>query len=235
MIKLEYNWFADGIIDFEYKKYLLLAYLKSVGKNFISNKLYPDLGDLVKHYNNLAEFLKNKNAASESFPKELKSLDFENFILNYQRTLQDDRLMDDILKIVDFSMPAFKKYLEEGREIYDWIESRMLLRQVGIVSLQQQYGYMLIRNGDENESKVYTYSLTIFQSPEENYRGITTNYITSLSSINYHNVQTTIMKHHQLLVPPAVFAIESELHFPVDETLLPIAKRTLVRYLSAHE
>jgi hypothetical protein len=31
---------------------------------------------------------------------------------------------------------------------------------------------------------------------------------------------------------PAVYSIETELKFPVDETLLPVAKRSLVRYIS---
>jgi hypothetical protein len=33
---------------------------------------------------------------------------------------------------------------------------------------------------------------------------------------------------------PAVYSIETELSFPIDETLLPIAKRTLVRYISGN-
>jgi len=32
---------------------------------------------------------------------------------------------------------------------------------------------------------------------------------------------------------PAVYSIETDLKFPVDETLLPIAKRSLVRYISS--
>ena len=33
--------------------------------------------------------------------------------------------------------------------------------------------------------------------------------------------------------PPAVYSIETKLTYPVQETLLPIAKRCLVRYISA--
>ena len=33
---------------------------------------------------------------------------------------------------------------------------------------------------------------------------------------------------------PAVYSIETDLKFPVEETLLPIAKRRFVRYLIKH-
>jgi hypothetical protein len=33
MNKLSENWISEGWIDFEYKKYLLLAYLKNVDEN----------------------------------------------------------------------------------------------------------------------------------------------------------------------------------------------------------
>jgi hypothetical protein len=232
MINLEDNWFADGVIDFEYKKYILLAYLQLVDKNFASSKLYPYLGELVQHYNNLNHFLINKNAASRAFPKNMSKLDLENFVVRYEQTVKDDRLMDEIMKILDFSIPVIKKHLEEGKEIYEWIESQLYLRQLGIVPLQVQFGYMLIRNGSEPESRVYSYNLTIFQSADENYRGISTKYVTSITSNSWFNVQANLMHYEKLLAPPPVYAIESEIYFPLSETLLPIAKRVLMRHLA---
>jgi hypothetical protein len=232
MINLEDNWFADGVIDFEYKKYMLLAYLQMVDKYFLSNRLYPYLGELVQHYNNLNNFIQNKNAAAKAFPKNITKLDLENFVVKYEQSIKDDRLMDEVMKILDFSIPAIKKHLEEGREIYEWIENQIYLHQLGIVPLQVQYGYLLIRNGNEPESRVYSYNLTIFQSADENYRGISTRYVTSITSNSWHNVQANIMNQEKLIVPPPVYAIESELYFPLSETLLPIAKRVLVRHLA---
>jgi hypothetical protein len=233
MIQLEENWFADGVIDFEYKKYMLLAYLQLVDKSFASSKLYPYLGELVQHYGNLNNFLKHKNAAHAAFPKKIDRIDLEKFIISYEASVKDDKLMDEIMKILDFSIPVIKKHLEEGKEIYEWIESQLYLRQLGIVPLQVEYGYMLIRNGNEPESKIYNYNLTIFQSAEENYRGISTRYVTSITAGSWFNVQANLMHVENLLAPPPVYAIESEYYFPLSETLLPIAKRVLVRHLAS--
>ena len=60
MKTLSETWFADGFIDFELKKYTLLAYLQEVNKYFNQAKLYPQLADVIFHYNNLVAFRENK-------------------------------------------------------------------------------------------------------------------------------------------------------------------------------
>jgi hypothetical protein len=47
----------------------------------------------------------------------------------------------------------------------------------------------------------------------------------------YENLKYDLIKR-TALPNPAVFSIETKLSFPVEETLLPIAKRSLVKYLS---
>ncbi len=46
MKQLSETWFAEGFIDFELKKYTLLAYLQQVSACFNESKLYPQLSDL---------------------------------------------------------------------------------------------------------------------------------------------------------------------------------------------
>jgi hypothetical protein len=44
MKTLSETWFADGYIDFELKKYTLLAYLPAINCHFQENKLYHQIG-----------------------------------------------------------------------------------------------------------------------------------------------------------------------------------------------
>ena len=46
MKTLSETWFADGYIDFELKKYTLLAYLQEINRYFNDHKLYPQLDDI---------------------------------------------------------------------------------------------------------------------------------------------------------------------------------------------
>jgi len=49
----------------------------------------------------------------------------------------------------------------------------------------------------------------------------------------YENIKADLIKNRSDLPNPAVYSIESGLSFPVEETLLPIAKRSLVKFISA--
>ena len=65
MKSLSETWFAEGYIDFELKKYTLLAYLQEVNRYFNENKLYPQLADVIFHYNNIVAFRENKKLESQ--------------------------------------------------------------------------------------------------------------------------------------------------------------------------
>ena len=65
MKQLSETWFVEGYIDFELKKYTLLAYLQQINKYFNENKLYPQLADLIFHYNNLQALKENKKSIAE--------------------------------------------------------------------------------------------------------------------------------------------------------------------------
>jgi hypothetical protein len=68
---LSETWFMEGYIDFELQKYRLLAYLQEVKQCFKATMLYPQLSDVVFHYNNLLAFRSNKQFIQDQFPKKL--------------------------------------------------------------------------------------------------------------------------------------------------------------------
>jgi hypothetical protein len=51
-------------------------------------------------------------------------------------------------------------------------------------------------------------------------------------SNTYEQIKYSLIKNRSDLPNPAVYSIETDLAFPVEETLLPIAKRCLVKFIS---
>ena len=51
----------------------------------------------------------------------------------------------------------------------------------------------------------------------------------------YEHIKSELIRNRSELPNPAVYSIETGLSFPVDETLLPIAKRSLVKYISVRK
>src|SRR5215471_9522037 len=103
MKTLSETWFADGYIDFELKKYTLLAYLQEVNKYFNQSKLYPQLADVIFHYNNLVAFRENKKFLQEHFPKKLSGIQLEKLQVLYEQMIGDDELMHQLEEIINFS------------------------------------------------------------------------------------------------------------------------------------
>ena len=48
----------------------------------------------------------------------------------------------------------------------------------------------------------------------------------------YASIKAELLKKRTDLPNPAVYSIETPLTYPMEETLLPIAKRSLVRYIT---
>jgi hypothetical protein len=235
MEKLSETWMVDGTIDFEVKKYTLLAYLQKVKQLFDESKVYPQLADLVFHYNNLVSFKTNKNYLKEHFPKRLTGIQIERLELIYEEMIADDSLMDEIEQIIHYASQRFKNAISVGSEIYDFVESKLSITPVGIIPLKLDEGYFFLSNGNRKSTRVYSYKMTLFERHSEKYRSLSSTFITewerSLAN-SYENIKLNLIKTHKSLPNPAVYSIETELKFPLEETLLPIAKRTLVQHIS---
>ena len=97
---LSETWFADGYIDFELKKYTLLAYLQDINQHFTQSRLYPQLSDIIFHYNNLVAFRDNKQFLQQQFPKRLTAVNIQKLELLNEELIPDDGLMEELESII---------------------------------------------------------------------------------------------------------------------------------------
>lgn len=234
--QLSPDWFLKGRLDFEYKKYILLAYLKQAERDFEHNKLYPHLSELVFHYRNLKSFLEKKKGLYQEFPEELTGVDLNQLRLYYKKVIHDDELMEVIERIVSSSINDIKTYLDEGVEIFEFVEKQIEVKPVGLVSVNPECGYVFIRNGNDRETRVYFYQVSALKTENDQYQTIKARYIKSFKrsiTNTYEAIKKELVRTYQDFQHPGSYAIESRLTFPFNETLFPIAKRLLVRYLKA--
>ncbi|HZX73337.1 MAG TPA: hypothetical protein VFE57_02880 [Cyclobacteriaceae bacterium] len=235
MENLKESWLTEGLIDFEYKKYVLLGYLKRVKESFGRVELYPFLSDLVFHYRNLLALKENKSLINDAFPKELSMDNLKNLEVNYRRIIQDDAIMAEIESIIEFSLPQFKTSLDEGSFIYEYVESQCEITPVGLTSLYANEGYLFVSQPPERETSVFRYQLTFFDNSIEKLRGVHTHFVTTAQksfSNTYEGIKLNLIKEHKDLPNPAVYLVMSKLKFPFTQTLMPVAKRLLVKQIS---
>ncbi|MFN6944757.1 MAG: hypothetical protein ACK4ND_07395 [Cytophagaceae bacterium] len=234
MNELNRNWLTEGLIDFEYKKYILLSYFQFVKENFKEKKLYPHLSDLVFHYKNLLEIKENKKLLYENFPKQISRADFEKLQLIYEEVVNDDKVMMEIQEILSFAIPQFKEHLTRGKDLYEDIEDKMSISPVGISPLYPDEGYVFFMFPFEKDARVYEYQITIFENANEKFRGVHMNFLECISKgigNTFESIKLELIRKYKKLPNPATYLIESKASYPLNETLLPIAKRLLVKHI----
>ena len=235
MKTLSETWFTDGYIDFELKKYTLLAYLQHVNSYFNQNKLYPELSDIIFHYNNIIAFCENRKFLQDSFPRQLSDINIQKLQLEYEKIIDDDEMMKELEEIVHYAAQKIKLTILNGTEIYEFVEATLAIEPVGILPLDVNEGYLLINDGRFNTTTAYEYHLTIFEKHDEQFRGIRTDFISEwirTVSNSCENIKAELIRNRPQLPNPAVYNIQTTLVYPLEETLLPVAKRSFVKYIS---
>lgn len=229
------NWLTEGLIDFEYKQYLLLAYLQHVQESFAEQKLYPQLSDLIFHYQNMQTIKSNKKLIYENFPKKVSRADFEQLQLKYEKMVQDDVLMAELEEIMEFALPKIQEALKDGKTIYEYVEENLEIAPVGLTSLRTDEGYMFLYENTTRDTRVYHYQISLFESASEKYRGMHTAYLETIRksvNVTFETLKVEVIKRYRTMANPATYLVSSKINCPVDETLLPVAKRLLIRHIS---
>jgi uncharacterized protein YerC len=235
MKTLEKDWLTTGLLDFEYKKYVLLAYLKEVKKHFQERRLYPFLADLVFHYQNLVNIRENKKLIYENFPQVITKADFKKLEIVYKKVIKDDQVMQEIEEILGFAIPQVKKALDEGATIYEDVEQQINIFPIGLTPLYKNEGYLFFTVDMKKEMQIFRYQLSVFENSASTYRGINTQFIKKdIKSIGrtFEQIKLELIKKCSQLPNPATYLVVSKAWYPFKETLMPVAKRLLMQELA---
>ena len=153
----------------------------------------------------------------------------------YEQMMDDDELMEELEQIIQYATGEMRSTITNGTELYELVEDKLEISPVGIIPLEQNEGYFFLSN-TRSQTRVYQFRLSIYEKREEKYRSIRTEFIDvwyrSIANA-YEHIKSELLRNRTQLPNPAVYAIQTEMNLPVEETLLPIAKRSLVRYISA--
>ena len=235
MRTLPKNWITEGLIDFEYKKYQLLAYLQEAEREFQAIKLYPMLSDLIDHHQLLNELKEGKTELSKLFPKALNGIDLHSAKLQYQSKVQDGEIMREISQITEFALPRISRQIEEGKTIYNFVEEQVEFEPIGILPIYNREGFLLITRESSPDVHAFRYKSNLLQLAGEKFRSITF----WLLGIFQKNLVNTLEKLKMQLIRevkelpnPATWRVHSPHVFPIQETLIPLSKRLLLQQVS---
>ena len=232
MKKLQPDWFTQNWLDAEYQKYVLMAYLQTVRHNFDAHKLCPDLPDLRDHYDNGMRFSRGKGTLNAAFPKRVSHVTGPPPRIEYKSEVMDDEFMTELDAIMDFALPRFQAMLTEGQQHWADIAGTLTLAPVGLLPLRPEEGYLLLNATNQAETQVYYFCLTLYSEQEPGGRVVQLKFVEAVRkslAMTFENMKLDLIRRHRDLPNPATFMLESQRTYPVQETLLPIARQLLAR------
>ncbi len=234
MTKLSSQWLTDGILDFEYKKYVVLAYLQHIDRAFEQVTLYPYLPQIREHYESSLALQQSQQSLRREFPKVLTGIDLVRRRLQYQEIYMENAVLGEISAILDFAVPRFSQAATTGQARRDDVAARLSIVPIGILPLEVNEGYLFIHQTPSQETAIYRYRTTLFDARRE--RIVQTEPVITLRksfSNTFENMKVELTRRYTQLPNPATYMVESPHAYPLDETLLPLAKQLMVPYISA--
>lgn len=232
---LSLELFFSAANDVEQAQYRVLNEIKIIREAFSNNVIYPHLGRLIALRENLQSILANLDEVRGAHRGELSSVDPDELTLRYDKSRLKDDNMTSVEALIDWAMPLIHDAIEEGRTIFEFVEHNMLLEEVGIIPSYVEEGYVLVPDRGSKRLHILQYKLSIFSGKDDNFRSLRTTHVDSIDTNSIlpdpTTVKLSLVQEHRELPNPATYVFATDLDFPYEGTLLPVAKRKLMRYL----
>ena len=232
---METDWLFQEPIDFEHKKYVLLAYFKKVDELLLENKIYPTFIELSLHLASLQTLVKEKVILSTN--KTFLSCDDE-VLLKELTAKAIPRLNTEenteLQKIIQHSATQFLDYFSAVKSYWTAIyESIDMIVKRNKKYLTKPKGYMVYTHSNNNHIHVWEYTMNELAPNIDEYN-IMINLIyegnkKELSLNKVIEAHSTFTEKESKVAP--VFDFKSTKEYPIEETLLPLFKRRILAHI----
>ncbi len=235
MSSLNLEMFTQGAHDPEQTQLLVMAALQSVTSAFRKNRLYPGLGELIELISALETIRENRNQYRTVMPRKLTGVDFENKTLKFDSSPADPHTIEQLFELVDWAIPLLRSVTDEGVAMFDFVTQNLSVDVVGIMPMYRDEGYALIPDVRANLMHILRYEMSLYMSDGDNYRALKTVELEprKLSSVRSgpEDIKISLVRAHKEMPNPATYYMATDLDFPFEATILPVAKRKLMKVL----
>jgi hypothetical protein len=232
MKKLSIETFFTPPFDVETKQYVVLQTLKDYYYEFSHNRLYPALSGLIDLCTDLEDVIQKKIDLENHLPHRLRDLDLQNNKLIYEASEGNDAGLHRAVDLILWAIPHIKKVIDEGMNIYNFVEEHITIEEVGIVPMYREEGYWFVPDNQSAALHLLRYEFSLFTSANERFRTLKTRVLESIGQAYIRSapesIKLELIEKYQDLPNPATYACDTDLEFPYAQTILPIAKRKLM-------
>ena len=225
--------------DLEARGYQLQAALHRCVGEFRHNRLYPTLADTINVLAAIDHILEAKSTLDLGLPQRLVEVDVTHKRLVFESTTTPAANLASTVAFIEFFRPLLIKVIDEGKELYHFVDKNTQFETVGISPIYQEEGYLFVSEGTSTNLRLYKYENSIFTSATERYRSLK---MTPLGSIAVSrkpqptaNLKLSLLEYYRDMPNPATYSSSTDLDFPFEHTILPFAKRKLIAELCSQQ
>ena len=228
------DWLTGGLLDAEYKQYILLAWLKQWEREFRDVKIYPGLGSLTEAHRELSTFQVEQRQWRKALQGPLQGLDFASRRLIYKHFNAHPELQKYLDDLLAFALPQIEKSIATGKNLYEIVEEHLELEPIGVQPLYRDEGYLFVYDEDQREVNNYRYAKSPIILNGQRHVQLSLKPVEQLKKSwaeTFEQMKVRLARQFPDLPNPAVFLARVSYSFPLQQTTLPVAKRRLVRLL----
>lgn len=226
----------SGPADFEGAQYRILGGLSHARRAFARNVIYPHLGELIQLYETLMGIVQQLEEVRQAMPGAMSGVDLEARRVVYRQQELGPDQMAYVEDLIRWALPHVKETIDEGRMVFEFVEDHLHLEEVGILPSYVEEGYLIVPDLQRGQLHIHQYSLSVFTRSDERYRRLKTVHVKSLSQRGVFpspgSVKLQLVSENRDLPNPATYFFSTDLDFPFEPTVLPVAKRKLMVHLA---
>lgn len=207
------DWLTNDPIDFEYKKYMLLAYDQYHTKIYEEKKIYPSFTDIVDKIKIVNDFLQNVKAIEES-KLEIKSVDWLSQKIHYASHIEDKSLKE-VKSIASYSKEVLVDLYGRYRNLLDDVDNSITISGCRVEIFNLYDGYIIMHGFGKERILEYEVYRKLYPEPH---------YILKTCKANmkeYYNKRYT----------KNIFDVIFKESFPLKHSILPVYRRKFLESL----
>jgi hypothetical protein len=233
-LSLEPDWIFQDPIDYEHKKYILLAYLKRMDDFLGQNKIYPAFIEVSLQLASLQTSIKENIILSTN----KKFITFDDEVLLKEliarpapKLLDEDK--NEVDKIIKYSAKKFYEYFSIFKGYWQMAyESISFSIKRNKKYFDHKYGFIVHNVKTDNQIYVWEYILSDTEpiGDEQNIK-VKQIYSGNKKDLTLSQIIENFSSFTEDHKKTPVYDFKSEKEYPINETLLPLFKRKLIGHI----
>ncbi len=224
--------------DWEANQYTLLSKVKLWTDQIRRNKLFPALHESIQLSISLEEILRENLESKWWFDSEIRARRLNERITVYEKAHQVGFQLDKLLEFVEWALYLNRPVLEEGEILRSFLEDNLSTRKITNRKNYLGKGYFTLPDNKKEMLNIYYYEVNWDWHKNEIIHNMETELI---RSVPFESIKGTVeelvidfVNNHQQLYDPVTFIFETDLDFPYEETMLPIAEEKLLEEIKVY-